>query len=47
MLTFKGTLFNWCNNYFRDYFNYKFAKLEHAICKRYCIIQNDEDVYYS
>jgi hypothetical protein len=45
MLTFKGTLFNWCNNYFRNYPNYKFAKLEHALCKRYCIIQNDEHVY--
>ncbi len=47
MFTFKGSLFNWCNNYLRYYINYKFAKLEHAFCKRYCTIQNDEHVYYS
>jgi hypothetical protein len=35
MFTLKGTFLNWCTNYLRDYPNYKFAKLEHAFCKRY------------
>jgi hypothetical protein len=47
VFTFKSTLFNGCNNYLKYYSNYKFAKLEHAFCKRYYTIQNDEHVYCS
>jgi hypothetical protein len=38
-------VFDWCNNYFRDYPYCIFVELQLAFCKRYKKAQNDEQVY--
>jgi hypothetical protein len=45
IFTFKNIIFDLCNNYMRDYPNYKFVELEYFFYNRYCTIQNDEQVY--
>jgi hypothetical protein len=41
----KDNASDWCNNYMRNHPHYKFVDLEHAFCKHYMIVHNDEQMY--
>jgi hypothetical protein len=43
--TLRDIVSTWCNNYFGDYPECTFAKLQLIFCKRYRKVQNDEQVY--
>jgi hypothetical protein len=43
--TLRDNTFNWCNNYMRNNPNCRFAYLEHALCKCYWKVHNDEHGY--
>jgi hypothetical protein len=43
--TLKDSISKWGENYVQEHPNYTFEKLEQAFCKRFKIVNNDEEVY--
>jgi hypothetical protein len=43
--TFRDNIFEWGENYVQDHPNCTFEELEHAFCKRFKLVKNNEEVY--
>jgi hypothetical protein len=43
--TLKDSISEWGENYVQDHPNYTFEELEHAFCKQFRTIKNNEKVY--
>jgi hypothetical protein len=41
----KDNASDWCNNYMKNHPHYRIVDLEHAFCKHYMIVYNDEQMY--